>query len=287
MAQVLVLGTNGMLGSMVARVLKESGHTVSGTNRTGSDGNHQFEVGRESIESLIGSHPSVDYIVNAIGIIKPRIDEAQNKSRFAAIQINGIFPHHLASVAEKENIHIIQIATDCVYSGKTGLYVENSSHDPIDVYGKTKSLGEVPSPNVLHLRASIIGPEQGRQTSLWEWVKNQEENASLNGFINHRWNGISTYHFGRICDGIISHNLKFSGIQHVVPKDIVTKSELVTAIAIASKRPDLNVVDTTAAESIDRTLSTNFPDLNNLLWDKAGYKTPPSVVDMVYETPLD
>ena len=67
----------------------------------------------------------------------------------------------------------------------------------------------------------------------------------------------------------------------------MTKSELVTAIAIASKRPDLNVVDTTAAESIDRTLSTNFPDLNNLLWDKAGYKTPPSVVDMVYETPLD
>jgi len=286
MADVLVLGTNGMLGSMVTKVLVKAGHTVSGTNRTGSENNHQFEVGRDSIESLIESHSSINYIVNAIGIIKPRIDETLNESRLSAIQINAIFPHQLASVAEKENIQIIQIATDCVYSGVTGRYVEDSNHDPVDIYGKTKSLGEVPSPNVLHLRASIIGPEQGRQTSLWEWVGNQKENSSLNGFVNHKWNGVSTYHFGRICDGIISNNLKLSGVQHVVPNDIVTKSELVNAIAIASKRGDLKIIDTTAAESIDRTLNTNSPDLNSLLWDRAGYKTPPRVIDMVYETPL-
>ena len=54
---------------------------------------------------------------------------------------------------------VLQIATDCVYSGAQGAYVETDLHDALDVYGKTKSLGECQEPNVYHLRCSIIGPE--------------------------------------------------------------------------------------------------------------------------------
>ena len=61
-------------------------------------------------------------------------------------------------------IRIIQIATDCVYDGVNGNYSETDLHNPTDIYGKTKSLGEVPEPDFLNIRCSMIrarNKEQG------------------------------------------------------------------------------------------------------------------------------
>lgn len=287
MAKVLVLGSNGMLGSMVVRVLRESGHEVVSTDRDGSVHNLKFDVGSDSVVSLLRSVSGLSYVVNAIGIIKPRINEVSATSRQTAIHVNGLFPYELAAAAEEVGAHVLQIATDCVYSGAKGKYAETDLHDPSDVYGKSKSLGEVPSDSVLHLRASIIGPEIGRQTSLWEWVRSQPTGAKINGFTNHRWNGVTTYHFGRVCAGLIDTGSRASGVRHLVPSDIVTKAELVRDIAVASQRKDIMVEDVEAKDEIDRTLSTDDPPFSAGLWQMAGYVTPPTVSQMVHETPLD
>jgi len=287
MAQVLVLGSSGMLGSMVARVLREAEHSVVLTDRAGSANNIPFDVATHSIRDVLASVPDLSYVINAIGIIKPRINEASAESRRAAIRVNGEFPYELAEAAESIGVHVLQIATDCVYSGTEGHYSESDLHDPTDVYGKSKSLGEVPSSSVLHIRASIIGPENGRQTSLWEWVRNQPKNASINGFTNHRWNGVATFQFGRICDGIIRNKIRNSGVVHLVPADIVTKASLVRDIAVASGRGDITVNDVEAGDAIDRTLSTQDREFNSALWVQAGYESIPTVTQMVHETPLD
>lgn len=276
-----------MLGSMVSYVLTKNGHDVVQTNRTGSGASYPFTVGEDSVVSLLEGFSGLDYIVNAIGVIKPRIDESKSESRVNAIKVNSLFPHDLAKAAESLSIPVIQIATDCVYAGTTGAYVEDSPHDPTDIYGKSKSLGEVPSTQVLHLRASIIGPEIGRQTSLWEWVNSQPLNATINGFTNHLWNGVTTYHFGLICNGIISNSKSISGSHHLVPSGNVTKSELVRQIAKKCERNDITVVDMQAADAIDRTLSTNNDKLNQELWSLAGFKIAPTVGEMVQEVPLE
>lgn len=287
MSQVLVLGSNGMLGNMVSRVLLDAGHSVVLTNRDGSGNNISFDAVKDSIADVLARVPRLSYVVNAIGIIKPRINESSAESRRVAIRVNGEFPYELAEAAESCGAHVLQIATDCVYSGLEGSYTESSLHDPTDVYGKSKSLGEVPSSSVLHIRASIIGPEVGRQTSLWEWVRHQPENASINGFTNHRWNGVTTFHFGRICEGIIKNEMRQSGVTHLVPADVVTKASLVRDIATASGRHDIAVNDVAANDAIDRTLATQDQEFNSILWAQAGYKSIPSVTQMVHETPLD
>jgi dTDP-4-dehydrorhamnose reductase len=228
MIRVLLLGENGMLGSMVKKVLLDQGIEVVSTQKTGGvNGSIAFDAMSDDPMALLSSQEAFTHVVNAIGIIKPRINEADNGSRVTAIGVNGLFPHKLATACEQSGVKVIQIATDCVYSGTVGLYGESAPHDPTDVYGKSKSLGEVPSPNVMHLRASIIGPEVGRQTSLWEWVRSQAPGAEINGFTNHLWNGVTTYHFGRICAGVITSGEFHSGTCHVVPGDIVTKAALV------------------------------------------------------------
>lgn len=287
MKRVLVLGNNGMLGSMVSHVLDQHGHTVLNTSRSGAGASFPFTVGNDSIRTLLEGFTSLDYIVNAIGVIKPRINEADSASRVNAININAMFPHELANAAEYLSIPVIQIATDCVYSGLVGAYDEDAPHDPTDIYGKTKSLGEVPSNKVLHLRASIIGPEVGRQTSLWEWVRNQPKDASINGFTNHFWNGVTTYHFGLICNGIISSSSEINGKQHLIPTGKVTKAELVRCIAKKSGRNDIAINDAEAADAVDRTLSTNNEGLNKRLWSLAGFETAPTVEEMVNAVPLE
>ena len=286
MASVLVLGVNGMLGSMFSSVVSSKGYSVTGTQRIAGGPNQiSFNAERDDVSHLFHDI-KFDYVVNAIGIIKPRINEADRASRMTAITVNSLFPHHLVEACEENGAHLIQIATDCVYSGTTGNYAESAPHDPTDVYGKTKSLGEAASSAALHLRASIIGPEVGRQTSLWEWVRSQPKGARINGFTNHLWNGVTTYHFGRVCAGIISEGARPAGTFHLVPKDIVTKETLVTAIAKASGRSDIEIVPVAAADAIDRTLQTEHAHFNADLWRWAGYAEAPTISEMVRETPL-
>jgi dTDP-4-dehydrorhamnose reductase len=83
----------------------------------------------------------------------------------------------LAIFAEDSGAKVIQIATDCVFSGSNGSYLETDPHDATDVYGKTKSDGEIESSAVMQLRCSIIGREnKGKKSS--KSSKDKEDSKS-------------------------------------------------------------------------------------------------------------
>ncbi len=162
--KVLILGATGMLGDAVTKVFSEFAGQVICTSRnqlTGLDHtieNRVFDAETDALERVAVDLMAGDYIVNCIGIIKTEIDESSPASCDRARRINSEFPAKLAEFAESRQLKVIQIATDCVFSGKAGHYSETSEHDPADVYGQTKSAGEVVSPSIMHLRVSIIGP---------------------------------------------------------------------------------------------------------------------------------
>lgn len=285
--KTLVLGSTGMLGHQVVNQLHARGIETIGTSRrnekTEGSSELHFDAGQDSIQELLDSIDGLDFIVNAIGIIKPYIKDDVSSEVVRAAKINSIFPHELALAAEKNGIKVIQIATDCVYSGSEGNYDETSKHDATDVYGKSKSMGEVSSPNVMHLRCSIIGREVGRSTSLVEWVLGQEPNATIGGYLNHRWNGVTTNAFGKLTAGIIEGNNFIPGVHHVIPSNVVTKYILVSEIAKSGDRNDISISETLAKDIVDRTITTTNPDLNRQLWISAGYPDVPSVEKMVSE----
>lgn len=288
MIKVLILGSTGMLGLAVVEAFKEFNGDVIATARSGAQQSHylptiKFDAETISLESLPVKWAKGDYIINCIGIIKSEIEEESPESVKSAKKINTDFSVELARFAEKRGLRVIQIATDCVFSGRAGGYVESSPHDPTDVYGKTKSAGESDSKNVQHLRVSIIGPENRGFTSLYEWVKRQPRNATVSGFVNHRWNGIPAKHFGRIARAIIENNLWVAGVQHILPKDSVTKAELVRLIADHLGRRDIKVTLGNGPASIDRTLSSVHKQYNRLVWFHAGYPNLPTIAELVSE----
>jgi dTDP-4-dehydrorhamnose reductase len=201
----------------------------------------------------------------------------------AAIAVNAVFPSRLARAAAARGIRVLQIATDCVYSGAKGMYLESDPHDALDVYGKTKSLGETFLPAAHHLRCSIIGPEPRTRKFLIEWFRRQPIKAEVSGFTNHRWNGVTTLHFAKLCAAIIGHDLTLGHAQHVVPSGTITKAKMLREFAHAYDRPDIVIRDTEAKTLVDRTLGTNQAAENAALWAAAGYSTPPTVEQMIAE----
>jgi dTDP-4-dehydrorhamnose reductase len=290
MTKVLILGATGMLGTAVLKEFQDFAGEVAVTSRgekienlPSSISQLNFDAATDDPATAFAGLGHVNYVVNCIGIIKPYISDSDDKQRLNALQINSLFPQRLADWASAAGTKVIQIATDCVFSGFKGSYLETEAHDALDVYGKSKSLGEVPNPSMMHLRVSIIGPEVGRSTSLLEWVRNQPEGAEIFGFTDHVWNGVTTTHFGKLARGIIESDLFKPGVFHVVPGNRLPKDKLVQKIASVFGRDDIKIQPKASGNTVDRTLETASPDFNAAMWDAAGYKTPPTIEQMLEE----
>ena len=293
--QVYVLGATGMLGSMVLNVFaKDEDFSVVATARNTKERKtiqkkypkikiKILDVEFISLRDLKIALWGADWIINCIGIIKPYIHDDNFQEIERAIRINSLFPHTLAKVAKEIKAKVLQIETDCVFSGKKGKYKENDLHDPLDVYGKTKSLGETYADNVYHLRNSIIGPEPVAHISLLDWFLYQPKNAKTNGYSDHYWNGITTYHFVKICLGIIKKNPKIPRLQHVIPSDVVSKEKLLRIFSRYFNREDIRIKSVKAPQKINRTLATENPEMNKRIWRASGYVKVPSVETMVKE----
>jgi len=264
MKRVLILGSTGMLGSMVYGYLKKNPQfTVVGTDRESFDA-EAFVRGVAQKASF-----KVDYVINCIGVIKPFCKDNDPAGVQRAIAVNAMFPHRLAEHAKKAGAKTIQIATDCVYSGQKGSYLESDTHDALDVYGKSKSLGEVFNKSLLNIRCSIIGPEIKNKVSLLEWFLAQPEGSELNGFAHHRWNGVTTLQFAQICEKIIERGayerlLEISPVHHFVPNSTVDKYELLGMMGevFGRKHPVKRVTD--IGPPVDRTIGTKYSVLQEL-----------------------
>src|SRR5207244_2190179 len=97
-----------------------------------------------------------DVVINAIGIVKQR---ATAHDPVLSITLNSLFPHRLAALCRSSRARLIHFSTDCVFSGRRGDYSEDDNPDPVDLYGRSKLLGEVDGSGVLTIRTSIIGRE--------------------------------------------------------------------------------------------------------------------------------
>ena len=270
MKKILVLGVTGMLGSMVYDFLsKKNGYELMGTARdakgTFFEGDKKilaFDVFQDDIGKLL-KKSKPDYVINCIGIIKPYCKDGDEAGMFRAIEINARFPHLLSGVCKENGCRVIQIATDCVYSGQKGAYVESDLHDALDVYGKSKSLGEVISPNFLNIRSSVIGPEIRNKLSLLEWFFSRKDGEVLNGFTHHKWNGVTTLQFAEMCDQIVALGedafddmVKQSPVFHLVLNKTVDKYQLLNIFSrVFGKEVEIKKVDN-IGQPVDRSISS-------------------------------
>jgi len=258
--KIYVFGYKGMLGRYVYTYLKSKDFNVVGLSRKNIDISDIYcEDDLNSILHYEGVEKN-DVIINCAGIIKSVINDNDIQS---IIIVNSLFPHYLNNVSKKEGYKLIHVTTDCVFSGKDGLYLEHSPHDCTDVYGKTKSLGE-PN-NCTVIRTSIIGEEINRTRSLMEWVKSMKD-KTVDGYTNHIWNGLTCLQLAKIFEDIIVNKKYWYGVRHLFSPKIISKYDLIKSI---SNIYNLNITINPIELSLKcaRSLSTNYPDTSFIIPD--------------------
>lgn len=189
-------------------------------------------------------------VVNAIGLINRRMH--LHESEF--LRVNSLFPRRLADYCQSQSIPMVHVSTDCVFRGNAGPYDEYAPTLAQDTYGRTKLWGE--PANALVLRTSIIGPEMSNFYSLLAWFLAQK--GSVRGYVNHHWNGVTTWALAGAIAEILRNNQTNFAIRHVHGEDL-NKYELLQMMARAYSR-DTHVEPFEDAQGRDTRLRTRYPD---------------------------
>lgn len=288
MKKVIVLGSTGMLGMAISRISLDN-HKIVEVNRATSpvsSKNSHFQLTRSlnELEKLLETG-EVTHLINCIGLIRQKMEKPEYRSMEKAIEANVLIPLQIKSLSEKYGLDVIQIGTDCVFSGRTGGYVEVDRHDPIDLYGKTKSLGEIPYLRLSVIRTSIIGIEKDSHNSLLSWLLSQPQNAHVSGFSDQLWNGVTVLQFSKLVQGLINDGKSehFYGTHHLVPRNFLTKWELLREMRASFGREDLEIEQVESGNPINMTLSTIDLKFNEFMWQIAGYQGAPSIKQMISE----
>ena len=290
MTKIAIIGTQGMLGSAVCRYLSRKTYQLLEINSSGKTQSSnpviQFDIAVNEIEKLENNLKGIDFVINCAGLIKHKIDENRTESLNNLIRINSLFPIQLTNLSHKLNFKIIQVATDCVYSGERGNYSENDEKDPVDYYGYSKLLGEHRDSNLITLRCSLVGRELNSKVEFLEWVLDHGKGEEIAGFTDHFWNGLTTLHFAKIVNAIIEGNIFKAGTFHLVPSDSVSKFELAKIILEFFEKNDVEITQSKSSKAVNRILTTNYQEFNNDMWRNAGYNSPLTISEMVKEYAL-
>tara|TARA_B100000035_G_C21032678_1_gene569224 strand:- start:898 stop:1674 length:777 start_codon:yes stop_codon:yes gene_type:complete len=236
--KVYIFGANGMLGRYLTKYMSSFFDIVPITRKE-IDLLDDFNCITEKY-----NFSSDDVIINAAGVIKQR-----SYTPNELIRVNSLFPHFLSTL----KCNVVHVTTDCVFSGKEGSYTEDSLHDCLDDYGKSKSLGE-PN-NITVIRTSIIGEELLNKKSLVEWVRSNK-NTTINGYLNHFWNGLTCLQLSKEIVSIINLGSYWKGVKHYHSKDTVSKYQLTSYIDEIYNLN--NVINPVMVDYCDRSLKTNY-----------------------------
>ena len=245
--RILVLGVLGMLGHQLCHTLEDR-FEIWGTHQF--DGQECEPYGIIPQERIIGQVDVRDFstvqraldqakpeaVINGIGIVKQR-DEA--KQAVPSIQVNALFPHQLADLCTERGVRVFQISTDCVFSGRRGGYTENDAPDPVDLYGRTKLLGELNRPGTLTVRTSIIGWQVCDFASLLSWFALQR-GKHIQGYRKAIYSGVTTSVLSNLIGDIIETHADLHGLYHVASSPI-SKYDLLVQLRDALGWSDISI----------------------------------------------
>jgi dTDP-4-dehydrorhamnose reductase len=245
--KILILGGDGMLGHQLLGAWGDR-HDVRVTLRQPSATYERFGLFTTAnsiagidatdtarVDAVVGQWRP-EAVINCVGIVKQR---SEAKAAIPSIEINALLPHRLLSVCETHGARLVHISTDCVFSGRTGNYRESDTPDPVDLYGRSKLLGEVDEAPGLTLRTSIIGIELSRFTGLIEWFLAQR--GIIHGFRRAIYTGLTTRELGRVIEHALVHHPRLCGVWQVASAPI-TKYDLLGQLAQRLDRHDIEIV---------------------------------------------
>jgi dTDP-4-dehydrorhamnose reductase len=134
--KVVLIGSNGQLGSDLLKVFQAAGDTVVPLTHA------QLDVCSEERVAEVLAESKPDVVVSTAAY--HRVDECEKKAALA-FQVNGTGAMNLAQACHRSGAVLVHFSTDYVFGGydKRTPYEETDRPAPVNVYGTSKVVGEL------------------------------------------------------------------------------------------------------------------------------------------------
>lgn len=268
MSELMVMGSRGMLGREVITWASEpraehtrvwSGNSLGGMTQDADISDRSWVV-----KALDAFKPQV--VINCAGAHGAFGHPTPTPERM--ISSNAIGPLVLAEECGRRGIALIHVSTDCVFSGNLAMGLRHNTlqtPDPIDLYGKSKALGEPEGDHVTVVRTSFIGVDHG----LMAWFLSHTGDQ-VDGWANSMWSGSTVDEVARRLVAMVDDPP--GGLVHLATEKPISKWEVLVHLKQLWPGADRITVNRVDAPRINRALIPNVEPLTHIESALARYR---------------
>ncbi len=277
--EFLVIGSNGMLGSRIVKILKKRkiNHLTVARN------NSSFNLNLKNFKNLnkLFLKNRFKIVINCAAMVD--INYCEKKFKEVSI-VNCKLVKFLSDMSKKFSFKFVQISTDHVYKGKKSkLNHEKSEIFAVNKYAKTKILAEKylkKLKNFLIIRTNFTGK---KKNSFIDWlIKSIENKKNINLFHDMYTSTIDVNSCAEIIIDLAS--LKSKGIYNLGSRNMTSKKNFAINV---SKKLKKKIKYKSVSCDIQKISRGKNLGLNvNKIEKKIGYKMPTSkksIINLVEE----
>jgi len=268
----MITGASGLLGANLVCQWSRQGRSVVALS-------HRHPVSIKGVKSLTCDLLDESQTSEVVGAVRPQwiihctaatnVDWCEQNPD-ECFRLNVEASRQLAARAKAIQARVIYISTDSVFAGDRGGYSESDSPVPVNVYAKSKLLGEQAVarelPGCLIIRTNIYGWNLQPKSSLAEWMLGQlERKAAFPGFQDVIFSPILV---NDLADCLLEMMaLRLEGVFHVAGSEACNKYEFGQCLA-DTFQSDRSLVQ--PAKLADAQLPAPRPRITSLDTSKAA-----------------
>lgn len=249
MNNILITGSGGQLGQCLRAIHKN----YPKLKFTFLSKNELDITNEEQLCKLFFKY-KFKFCVNTAAYTNVDLAESQKKKAYL---VNETGAKLISKHCKKHDVFLIHISTDYVFDGTSGPYYEDDITNPINVYGKSKLLGESIVEDLFDkytiLRTNILFGKDS-SASFLNWVvnslRNNQEIKVVNDQIN---NPVSVYDCSRTINQLITESIL--GKYHLGSDNLCSRFDFAMKIAEVWNL-DSNLVSEISTKQLKRTLQS-------------------------------
>ena len=235
MSNILITGSNGLLGQKLVHLIAKSDYeliaTARGENRMIFQEGYtyvQMDISVESDVNKVLEKYQPDYVINTAAMTN--VDQfEEDKDGCDLLNVTAV--QYLVNACSKLNIHLIHVSTDFIFDGENGPYLEEATPNPISYYGESKLKAEeivkkCSSPWAIARTVLVYGITEGMSRSnIILWVKNSIESKKAINVVNDQWRTPTLAEdLAQGCFLIATHNA--TGIYNISGEDFLNPYQM-------------------------------------------------------------
>lgn len=285
MPRVLILGSSGLLGSGISRILNSS-FDVVGThfNNAGYSVKESLHLDISKPEMFENMVKDVlpDYIINCIGATN--VEECERLPEKAML-LNAVFPHRIAKASNLFGFRYVHVSTD--HYGTLSHETRNESMIPIPLnkYGYSKYTGERlvlnESPESLIVRTNFFGISASGNHSILDFaIKSLTKSIPIFGYEDVWFTPLGVIQVGKFLATALDQ--KLTGILNLSGNESITKLSFLREVALSLGLDPNLVVAAKSSELSSRVTRPSNLSLDNSKLRRLGFQLP-GLKDMIQE----